>query len=144
MKSDEAETNAAPKAAIINRGRGPEIEGTRITVYTIMEYLLGAWDKHRIAVLLNLREEQVQAAIDYIEANDLEVLRDYVKILERIRRGNPPELQAKLDARHRQFQELVQQVRAVEARAKTEVHELIRQYREKPVEESAHAGPRGG
>jgi uncharacterized protein (DUF433 family) len=129
---------------IIDRGCGPEIKDTRITVYTILEYLMHAWDKHRIAVLLNLRDDQVQAAIDYIEEHDLEVLREYTTILERIRAGNPPELQAKLDARHVQFQELVRQIRAVEARAKKEIHDLIREHREKPKEEKVHAGLGGG
>ena len=30
-------------AQIINRGRGPEIEGTRITVYDVMDYLQEGW-----------------------------------------------------------------------------------------------------
>jgi len=143
MKANDQGTTAE-KAEIIDRGRGPELKGTRITVYTILEYLIGAWEKHRIAVLLNLKEDQVQAAIDYIEEHDLEVLRNYVKILERIRAGNPPELQAKLDARHVQFQELVGQIRAVESRAKEEIHELIRQHQQKPTEEKVHAGLGGG
>jgi len=30
-----------PAADIIDRGRGPEIAGTRITVYDILDYYLG-------------------------------------------------------------------------------------------------------
>jgi uncharacterized protein (DUF433 family) len=143
MKTNDKATTT-PKAEIIDRGRGPEIKDTRITVYTILEYLIGAWNKQRIAALLDLRDEQVQAAINYIEEHDLEVLREYIKILERVRAGNPPELQAKLDARHMQFQELVRQIRAVETQARKEIHELIRQHREKPKEEKVHAGLGGG
>ena len=40
-------------AKIINRGRGPEIEGTRITVYDIWDYALENW--HRDAIALRLR-----------------------------------------------------------------------------------------
>jgi uncharacterized protein (DUF433 family) len=143
MKGNNQGTSTK-KTKIIDRGCGPEIEDTRITVYTILEYLIGAWDKHRIAVLLNLRDEQVQAAIDYIDGHDLEVLREYIKILERVRAGNPTELQAKLDARHVQFQKLVRQIRAVEARAKKEIHELIRRHQKKPKGEKVHAGLGGG
>jgi uncharacterized protein (DUF433 family) len=129
MKSSETET-IMPPAEIHDRGRGPEIKGTRITVYDILEYLIGAWSKDRIAELYRLSVEQVQAAIDYISEHDLEVLRDYVQILERIRRGNPPELQAKLDARHEQFQELKRQIDDVKARGEAEIAGLIRKYRE--------------
>jgi len=30
-------------AKIINRGRGPEIEGTRITVYDVLDYTKHGW-----------------------------------------------------------------------------------------------------
>jgi uncharacterized protein (DUF433 family) len=128
MKSAETENPTEAAAEIVDRGDGPKVKGTRITVYAILEHLIAGWDRQRIAVMFNITEEQVQAAIDYIDANELEVLRTYVKILERIQYGNGPELQAKLDARHAQFQELVKEIRAVEARSKAEIHELIRTY----------------
>ncbi len=83
---------------IINRGRGPEIEGTRITVYDILDYLTDGWHHTAIAATLRLSSAEVLAAIEYIEANKEEVLSSYQKLLERSARGNPPELQAKLDA----------------------------------------------
>lgn len=43
MKLDETETVASLPAEIINLGSGPEIKGTRITVYAIIDYLLAAW-----------------------------------------------------------------------------------------------------
>jgi uncharacterized protein (DUF433 family) len=135
MKSAETETAAPTQAEIVDRGDGLKIKGTRITVYTVVEYLLGAWSKQRIADLLQLREEQVQAAIDYIEANDLEVLRTYVKILERIRRGNPPEIQAKLEASRERLRELMRQINEVKAQADAEITALIRKHREKRAPE---------
>jgi uncharacterized protein (DUF433 family) len=83
---------------IINRGRGPEIAGTRITVYDIMDYYTQDWHHTRIAAWLRLSSAEVQAAIRYIEEHKEEVSANYQKILERCARGNPPELQAKLDA----------------------------------------------
>src|SRR6266480_4663580 len=83
---------------IIDRGRGPEIKGTRITVYDVLDYVLGGWHRERIADLFRVHPQEVEAAQKYIEEHTLEVLREYVKMLERSARGNPPELQAKLDA----------------------------------------------
>ena len=38
----------------IDRGRGPEIEGTRITVYDVMDYLQEGWRYDQIAGLFRL------------------------------------------------------------------------------------------
>ena len=85
-------------AEIINRGRGPEIAGTRITVYDIMDYYKLGWHHATIAATLRLSSAEVQAAIRYIEDHKEEVTANYQKILQRCARGNPPEIQAKLDA----------------------------------------------
>ena len=91
---------------IINRGRGPEIEGTRITVYDIMDYYKKGWHHTAIAGWLRLSSAQVLAAIQYIEEHKEDVEANYQKILERCARGNPPEVQAKLDAIHAKCQAL--------------------------------------
>ncbi len=84
------------EARIINRGRGPEIEGTRITVYDVLEYYDDGWHRDMIACLFELSSQQVEAATRYIEDHREEVMANYEKNMERINRGNPPELQAKL------------------------------------------------
>ena len=84
---------------IHDRGRGPEIEGTRITVYDVMDYYVEGWPATRIAVRLGLGTPDIQAAIDYIDAHRAEVDAKHRKIVENGLRGNPPELQAKIDAR---------------------------------------------
>jgi uncharacterized protein (DUF433 family) len=83
---------------IIDRGCGPEIAGTRITVYDIWEYARVGRHHTYIAVLLGLSSAQVLTALDYIEQHKAEVLADYQKILDRIAKGPPPEVQAKVDA----------------------------------------------
>jgi len=102
-------------ARIINRGRGPEIEGTRITVYDIWDYAQENWHRDRIAIWLRLSSAQVAAALEYIEQHKQEVLAGYERILERESRGNPPELQAKLDAIHEEFQAMLAERRAKES-----------------------------
>ena len=49
-------------AVIIDRGRGPEIAGTRITVFDVLDYLQAGWDDKGIAVVLSLGTDQVRAA----------------------------------------------------------------------------------
>ncbi len=48
---------------IIDRGRGPEISGTRVTVYRIMDYLRESASPQRIADELQLDSDQVSAAL---------------------------------------------------------------------------------
>jgi uncharacterized protein (DUF433 family) len=100
-------------ARIINRGRGPEIEGTRITVYTIMDFEPYNCTAQQIADELQVVSvEQVQAALDYIASHRKEVDAEYAKIMERIKRGNPPwveELLAKSET------ELSKRIRALRA-----------------------------
>ncbi len=99
------------EAKIINRGRGPELAGTRVTVYTILEYVQENWRRSDIAFWLGLSKEQVDVAVMYIEEHKEEVLAEYEKIMERINRGNPPELQARLDAAHIKFEAMVRERR---------------------------------
>jgi uncharacterized protein (DUF433 family) len=86
------------EAKIIDRGRGPEIAGTRITVYDVLDYYKAGRHRDMIADTLELSSQQVEVAIRYIEEHHDEVTEGYNRILARHARGNPPELQSKLDA----------------------------------------------
>jgi uncharacterized protein (DUF433 family) len=91
------ETKTA-ESTIIDRGRGPEIAGTRITVYDVMDYLKHGWHRDRIAALFRLSSRDIQAAIDYIEQHGEQVAADYQDILDRHRNYEyPPEVKAKVD-----------------------------------------------
>jgi uncharacterized protein (DUF433 family) len=81
--------DAAMTAHIINRGRGPELEGTRVTVYRVMDFLQEGSSPQRIAAELDLTEEQVQAALAYIDAHRAEVEAAYQAILARVCQPNP-------------------------------------------------------
>ncbi len=82
-------------AQIIDRGRGPEIAGTRITVFDVLDYRKHGWHRDRIAALFRLSSDQVQTAFDYIDAHHEAVMADYQRILDR--QHNPPEVQALLE-----------------------------------------------
>ena len=86
------------KPVIQDYGRGPQLPSSRITVYDVMDYHLDGWPAGRIANWLSQPQAEIEAAIEYIEAHRAEVDEDYRKILERCERGNPPEVQAKIEA----------------------------------------------
>jgi uncharacterized protein (DUF433 family) len=146
MKSADTENAAPATPRIVDRGDGLKIEGTRITIYTILEYLIGAWSKERIAQLLELSEAQVQAAIEYIEENKLETLRTYVKILERIEQGHPPELQAKIDAGRGKARELSRRLREARAAGASDeaLREMIDEYRQASARRDGNGQDHGG
>ncbi len=144
MKSTETETPGPLPAEIHDRGRGPEIKGTRITVYDILDFILESWHRDQIATWFRLSSDQVQAAIDYFRAHKIEVLKDYVEILERCARGNPPELQAKLDKSHGKARELMQEIREARARSDAEIQELVNRRREAWAKENGDARDHGG
>ena len=83
---------------VVDRGDGPKIEGTRITVYTVLEYLRAGRTRDWIAAMLNVSSRQVQAAMDYIRDHETYVSAEYKKILARIKQGNPAEVEAQLRA----------------------------------------------
>lgn len=104
------------EAKIIDRGRGPEIAGTRITVYDVMDYLKNGWGRERIASLFRLSSRDIQAAIDYINEHREQVQADYERILERHRSYRyPPDVQAKVDQCNRRAEELLRLLRSRKA-----------------------------
>jgi uncharacterized protein (DUF433 family) len=114
--SRESRAATMVDAKIIKTGRGPEIAGTRITVYDVLEYHKTGWHRDMIADTLELSSGQVELAIRYIEEHREEVMSGYEKNMDRINRGNPPELQAKLDAGHERFMAMVQELRDAKSR----------------------------
>lgn len=96
---------------ILDRGRGPEIAGTRITVYDIWDYASVGHHHTYIAVVLGLSSNQVLAALDYIEQHKAEVLEEYQKILDRAAKGNPPEVEEKLKKSKRKLELLRDKLR---------------------------------
>jgi uncharacterized protein (DUF433 family) len=82
--------------AIIDRGRGPELAGTRITVYDIIPYLRAGDGPTSIAAVFRLSTDEVKALIRYIEEHWDEVMAANAIIEERIARGNPPEIEERL------------------------------------------------
>ncbi len=68
--------------AITRTERGLTIAGTRITLYDVMDYARASYPPKLIKERLNLTEEQLNAALSYIEANPTEVEAEYQEVLQ--------------------------------------------------------------
>ena len=81
---------------IIDRGRGPELARIRITVYDIIPYLEAGDSSDYIALVLGISIAEVEALTLYLEEHKDEVMAVHRQIEERIAKGNPPEIAARM------------------------------------------------
>jgi len=70
------------QSTIIRTERGLTIAGTRITLYDVMDYVKAQYPPKFIRGLFELTEEQINAALSYIEANRSEVEAEYQLVLK--------------------------------------------------------------
>jgi uncharacterized protein (DUF433 family) len=70
------------QVAIIRTERGLTITGTRITLYDVMDYVTAHYPPKFIQGLFELTEEQINAALAYIEANRAAVEAEYQMVLK--------------------------------------------------------------
>ncbi|MBE9065922.1 DUF433 domain-containing protein [Leptolyngbya cf. ectocarpi LEGE 11479] len=70
------------QSAIIRTERGLTIVGTRITLYDVMDYVLAEYPSKFIQGLFELTEDQIDAALAYIEANRAEVEAEYKQVIQ--------------------------------------------------------------
>ncbi len=66
---------------VVRTSRGLSIAGTRITLYSIMDYLKAGWPAELIGDRLNLTDEQIVDVLDYIEAHREEMEAEYALVL---------------------------------------------------------------
>src|SRR3954466_11645731 len=89
---------------IQDRGRGPEIVGTRITVYNLLPYFLDPTvTEAYLCRLYSLTAEQVAAARAYVLNNADTVLARHLEIEARMAAGNPPEVIERAKQTHANF-----------------------------------------
>lgn len=97
---------------IIDRGRGPEIKGTRITVFDVMDYSTIGWNAAQIAAVFRLTLPEIEAALAYIDEHREQVALQYEQIIERHQsHRHSPETIAKLAESRQKFSSLVARVR---------------------------------
>lgn len=96
---------------IIDRGRGPELIGTRITIFDVLPLFEEGWHPSSIALWYNISSEQVLALKSYFEEHREEVLAMNQKIQQRIARGNSPEVEARRSVSRAKLQAFREQLR---------------------------------
>ena len=69
------------QTVIIRTERGLTISGTRITLYDVMDYVTAQYPPKFIQGLFELTEEQINAALTYIEANRADVEVEYRQVI---------------------------------------------------------------
>ena len=79
---------------VVRTGRGLTIAGTRITLYSIMDYIKQEWPPKLIRDLFDLTDEQISGVLAYIEANRDEVESEYQIVLQRAEQNRPGSLAA--------------------------------------------------
>lgn len=70
------------QSSVIRTERGLTIAGTRITLYDVMDLLKAQYPPKLIRNKFNLTDEQVNAALSYIEANYGRVEAEYQEVLQ--------------------------------------------------------------
>lgn len=68
---------------IVETSRGPSLADRRTTIYVILDHLKNGCDREFIKAHLLLSDEQLDAALAYIEQHREQVERDYGEILRR-------------------------------------------------------------
>ena len=74
--------NSNAQATIIRTSRGLSIAGTRITLYQVMDYVKASWPPELIQHWLDLSEQQIADAMNYIATHRNEVEAEYEMVLQ--------------------------------------------------------------
>ncbi|MEZ2228087.1 DUF433 domain-containing protein [Microcoleus sp.] len=69
-------------SVIIRTERGLTIAGTRITLYDVMDYVIAQYPPKFIRSLFDLTEDQINAALSYIDTHSAEVDAEYQVVLK--------------------------------------------------------------
>lgn len=73
--------NHSPQPTVVRTERGLSIAGTRITLYSIMDYLKAEWPPQLIQHWFNLTETQMEDVLAYIAAHEDEVEAEYQTVV---------------------------------------------------------------
>lgn len=68
---------------VVRTSRGLTIAGTRITLYSIMDYIKADWPPKLIQDMFNLTDPQLTDVLSYIETNREDVEAEYQIVLQK-------------------------------------------------------------
>ncbi len=72
----------ALQPTVSRTSRGLSIAGTRITLYSLLDYFRAGWPPHLIRDEFNLTDHQIAEVVKYIEAHGSEVEAEYQAVLQ--------------------------------------------------------------
>ena len=78
------EKDKSQNTTVIRTERGLTIAGTRITLYSVMDYVKADWPTELIKHWLNITDEQITGVVDYIETHREEVEAEYEIVLRQV------------------------------------------------------------
>jgi uncharacterized protein (DUF433 family) len=112
---------------IHDRGRGPELKGTRLTVYDIIPYRLHGYTPEQLVEVFPayrglIDAGHLEALYRYMDEHYDEVMAVHQQIEERNARGNPPEVEAKLRESSARFKARLAEIRRTMAEANGDGH----------------------
>ena len=67
---------------VVRASRGLSINGTRITLYAIMDYVTGGFSREYIRDIYQLTDEQIDGVLRYIDAHRAKVEEEYQQVLQ--------------------------------------------------------------
>jgi len=73
--------NGHQHSTVVRTSRGLSIVGTRITLYSIMDYVLADWPPKLIRDRFNLTDQQIIEVMTYIDEHRTEVEEEYQQVL---------------------------------------------------------------
>lgn len=67
---------------VVRTSRGLSVAGTRITLYSIMDYIKAGWPPKLIRDTFNLSDNQIADVMNYIETHRAEIETEYQIVLQ--------------------------------------------------------------
>lgn len=68
-------------STVIRTERGLTVDGTRLTLYTLLDYIKAGWPPKLIKDWFDLTDEQINDVFGYIAAHEVEVEAEYQQVL---------------------------------------------------------------
>jgi uncharacterized protein (DUF433 family) len=82
MSAIQSSETGTSQPTVIRTSRGLSIAGTRITLYSLLDYLHAGWPSHLIRDEFNLADHQMTEVMRYIETHRDEVEAEYQAVLQ--------------------------------------------------------------
>jgi len=77
--------NEYPEKTVVRTDRGLSVAGTRITLYSIMDYVKADWPPKLIRDRFDLTDRQIDDVMEYIRTHSRDVMTEYELVVRQAR-----------------------------------------------------------